>query len=52
MEVNRKNAWLEMSEAELKELDIFSKDYLSFMDESKTERMAVKEVIRRAEAEG
>lgn len=52
MEVNRKNAWLEMSEADLKDLDIFSKDYLGFMDKSKTERMAVKEVIERAEAEG
>ena len=52
MEVNRKNAWLEMSEADLKDLDIFSKDYLGFMDKSKTERMAVKEIIERAEAEG
>ena len=52
MEVNRKNAWLEMSEADLKDLDIFSKDYLGFMDKSKTERMAVKEIIERVEAEG
>lgn len=52
MEVNRKNAWLEMSEADLKDLDIFSKDYLGFMDKSKTERMAVKEIIERAEAVG
>ena len=36
MEDVRKNAWLEMTEAELKDLDGFSKDYLSFMDESKT----------------
>ena len=52
MEVNRKNAWLEMSEADLKDLDIFSKDYLGFMDKSKTERMAVREVIKRAEEAG
>lgn len=52
MEDVRKNAWLEMTEAELKDLDGLSKDYLSFMDESKTERMAVKEVIKRAEEAG
>lgn len=52
MEANRKNAWLEMSEADLKDLNDFSKDYLGFMDKSKTERMAVKEIIERAEAVG
>ena len=52
MEVNRKNAWLEMSEAELEDLKDFSKDYLGFMDKSKTERMAVREVIKRAEEAG
>lgn len=52
MEVNRKNAWLEMSEADLKDLNDFSKDYLGFMDKSKTERMAVKEIIERAEEAG
>ncbi|WP_296114650.1 aminopeptidase [uncultured Anaerococcus sp.] len=52
MEDIRKNAWLEMTETELKDLDSFSKDYLGFIDNSKTERMAVKEVIERAEEAG
>ena len=52
MEDIRKSAWLEMTEAELKDLDGFSKDYLGFMDKSKTERMAVKEIIKRAEEAG
>ena len=52
MEDIRKSAWLELTEAELKDLDVFSKDYLGFMDKSKTERMAVKEIIKRAEEAG
>lgn len=52
MEDIRKSAWLELTEAELKDLDVFSKDYLGFMDKSKTERMAVKEIIKRAEDAG
>lgn len=52
MEDIRKSAWLELTEAELKDLDVFSKDYLGFMDKSKTERMAVMEIIKRAEEAG
>ena len=52
MEYERKSAWLEMSEAELKDLEVFSKDYQKFMDLSKTERLAVKEIVKRAEDKG
>lgn len=52
MEYSRKSAWLEMTEAELKDLEVFSKDYQNFMDKSKTERLAVKEIVKRAEEKG
>lgn len=52
MENIRKSAWLEMTEAELKDLEVFSKDYQKFMDLSKTERLAVKEIVKRADAKG
>ena len=52
MEYARKSAWLEMSEAELKDLEVFSKDYQKFMDLSKTERLAVKQIVKRAEEKG
>nr|WP_157885470.1 aminopeptidase [Anaerococcus mediterraneensis] len=52
MEYARKSAWLEMTEAELKDLEVFSKDYQKFMDQSKTERLAVKEIVKRAEDKG
>ena len=52
MEYKRTNAWLAMDEADLDKLEAMSKDYLDFMDKAKTERMAVKEIVKRAEAAG
>ncbi|WP_311537316.1 aminopeptidase [uncultured Anaerococcus sp.] len=52
MEYKRTNAWLAMDKADLAKLEAMSKDYLDFMDKSKTERMAVKEIVKRAEAAG
>ncbi|WP_296127255.1 aminopeptidase [uncultured Anaerococcus sp.] len=52
MEYKRTNAWLAMDDGDLAKLEAMSKDYLDFMDKSKTERMAVKEIVQRAEAAG
>lgn len=52
MEYKRKNAWKEMNQADLSSLEELSTDYLDFMNKSKTERMAVKEIIKRAEKAG
>lgn len=52
MEYKRTNAWLAMDDGDLAKLEAMSKDYLDFMDKSKTERMAVKEIVKRAEAAG
>ena len=52
MEYKRTNAWLAMDNDNLAKLEAMSKDYLDFMDRSKTERMAVKEIVKRAEEAG
>lgn len=52
MEYKRTNAWLAIDDGDLAKLEAMSKDYLDFMDKSKTERMAVKEIVKRAEAAG
>lgn len=52
MEYKRQNAWLAMEDSELKELDSLSDDYKRFLDLAKTERMAVEEIVKRAEDAG
>ncbi|EEI83056.1 aminopeptidase I zinc metalloprotease (M18) [Anaerococcus tetradius ATCC 35098] len=52
MEYARKNVWLNIDQAKKDELEEVAKDYMAFMDKSKTERLAVKEIVRRAEAKG
>lgn len=46
------SAWSALSDKQLKECDAYCADYLNFLDESKTERLCVDEVVRRAEAAG
>lgn len=52
MEYKRKNVWLNISDDERNELEEISKDYINFLDTARTERLAVKEIVRRAEAAG
>ena len=52
MEYKRKNVWLNIDQAKKDELEILSTDYMDFMNKSKTERLAVKEIVRRAEEAG
>jgi aspartyl aminopeptidase len=51
-EYKRKNVWENLSDDKLLDLEDLSKDYMNFLDESKTERMAVKEIVKRAEEKG
>ena len=52
MEYKRKNVWLNIDQAKKAELESLSTDYMDFMNKSKTERLAVKEIVRRAEEAG
>lgn len=52
MEYKRKNVWLNIDQAKKDELESLSSDYMDFMNKSKTERLAVKEIVRRAEEAG
>ncbi|WP_105301788.1 aminopeptidase [Anaerococcus marasmi] len=52
MEYKRKNVWLNIDQAKKDELENFSSDYMDFMNKSKTERLAVKEIVKRAEEAG
>lgn len=47
-----KNIWLDADEKKKKEIFSFSKDYISFLNNAMTERMAVKETIRLSEKYG
>lgn len=47
-----KNIWIDAKEEKKAEIFSFSKDYMDFLDEAKTERMATKEAIRLAEEKG
>jgi len=47
-----KNAWLRLKEGEELDVESFSKDYMKFIDRSKTERVCAKEIVRQAQAEG
>lgn len=52
MEYKRKNVWLNIDQAKKDELESLSTDYMDFMNKSKTERLAVKEIVKRAEEAG
>ncbi len=47
-----KNVWDLYSEEQLKELEIFSNDYIDFLSAGKTERECVDDIVMRAEKEG
>ena len=48
----RENAWKKYSKAEEKKVFKFAEEYKAFLSNSKTERMAVKESVKRLEAAG
>lgn len=48
MEYKRKNVWLNIDDSKKSKLEEISKDYIDFLNVSKTERLATKEIIRRA----
>jgi len=48
----KKNIWTEYSGSELKNIDALGKRYMSFLDNGKTERECVKEIIKAAEKKG
>ncbi len=52
MEYKRKNLWLNIDENQKNDLEEISKDYIYFLNTAKTERLATKEIIRRAEEKG
>ena len=52
MSYKRKNVWLNIDQEEKNALETLSKDYMDFLDKAKTERLATKEVIKRAEEKG
>lgn len=47
-----KNGWKSTDEAQKKDIFQFSEDYIRFLNEGKTERLACAEAVRRAEAAG
>lgn len=51
-QMERKNAWKEYTEAQLKELENVNEAYRSFLTVGKTERECVKEICRQADAAG
>ena len=50
--MEKKNAWLYYTAAELKKLEKLNSEYIDFISTAKTERLAVAESIRLAEAAG
>lgn len=50
--MERKNAWKDYSEKDLKELENLCKDYCSFLSKCKTERECTKEIIKLAKEKG
>lgn len=49
---NRESLWKSLDNEKLQEAQIFGESYKDFIDNSKTERKCVKEIIRQAEANG
>ena len=52
MEYKRKNVWLNIDDSKKSKLEEISKNYIDFLNVSKTERLATKEIIRRAKEAG
>ena len=52
MEYKRRNVWLNIDDNQRSELEEISKDYINFLNTAKTERLAAKEIIRRAKENG
>lgn len=50
--IERKNAWETYSKEQLAQLEVFSKEYRSFLDNGKTERECVDVIVNQIEAEG
>lgn len=50
--MKNRNVWDELTVAKEKSVEKFSKDYMKFLDCSKTERTCTKEIIRQAEEHG
>ena len=49
MKMAQKNAWNKYKKDEIKELESLCKDYREFLDNGKTERECVKEIVKQAE---
>ena len=52
MEYKRKNVWLNIDDKQKEDLENISKDYIKFLDTARTERLAVKEIVKRAKEAG
>lgn len=50
--MERKNAWIEYSDKDLKEIEKICKDYRNFLSDGKTERECVKEIVKKAKDKG
>ena len=50
--MERKNAWKGYDEAKSAKVDALAKDYMDFLDNGKTERECVAEIVKEAEAAG
>ena len=50
--MERRNAWLSYTEAEEQKLEQVNASYRQFLDDGKTERECVTEIVRQAEAAG
>lgn len=50
--MERKNCWNEYSKKQLKELEEYSKSYMDFMNQAKTERECVDTIVNMVEADG
>lgn len=50
--MKRESIWNKYSKEQLKELEAFSKNYRKFLDEGKTERECVSQIVNRIEEEG
>lgn len=50
--MDKKNTWETYSHKQLKEVEIFAKEYMQFLDEGKTERECVDTIVNTIEKEG
>ena len=50
--MEHKNTWLMYDENQLQELETFSKSYMDFLDNGKTERECIKRIVQEAEEAG